>query len=627
MRLRDQRVEVAAAGFIFRQYDNVVVGQVADALLRDEAALVDVRVGLHLLLLHHIEEGRPDFCERLGPRLRSSGVRTGDLESLDQLVERAAAHLRREVADAARDVHKCVIRGVEGEFKALCIFGNEPRHKRCVKRDERCVPCKCKEALQHLSKLLPAGCHLVGDARLPRERKGKRLFRVDDGAEGFGRKSLFDLHGGQLDEIVPDRGCSGRDRLDDDRILPDAPRIGTLDDVLHVVHEVALAAVDHLEIRILLVGGVVGLRERLHDPVVGDRKGLHAPALCLLDDVLRGGDRVHVGHLGVAVKLHALDRGVVHAAFLEAPDLLDRIDGLDHEFLLEGIERHHAPDQEAGPVFEDLHVLVQLLRQHPELHPDTVRVVGDGNVHDDLAAPDLPGLDGENLALHDDLVGILPQRLDRDRLALEAFAQNDIRVIGNEALLLPVGLLGGIGELLLLFIFLGGLLPAALVLLYDLADPVGDLLVLVGEGLSFLPSGIGRHEVNIRKARPLREDLVQVVDDVSLTVPGDHRIRKLHADLAVLAEIELYMQEGLVQQRAYLLELQEHGGPVQPVEVLRVVLVGQAEVLDDLHLHPGIVEYLRCDGVLDLIYIFFFDPVIRCYVNPHAVFRLVHRDP
>ena len=265
--------------------------------------------------------------------------------------------------------------------------------------------------------------------------------------------------------------------------------------------------------------------------------------------------------------------------------------------------------------------------RHPELHPDTVRVVGDGNVHDDLAAPDLPGLDGENLALHDDLVGILPQRLDRDRLALEAFAQDDIRVIGNEALLLPVGLLGGALELLLLFIFLGGLLPAALVLLYDLADPVGDLLVLVGKGLSFLPSGIGRHKMDVRKARPLRENLVQVVDDVSLAVPGNHRIRKLNADLAVLSEIELYMQEGLVQQRAYLLELQEHGGPVQPVEVLRVVLVGQAEVLDDLHLHPGIVEYLRCDGVLDLIYIFFFDPVIRCYVNPHAVFRLVHRDP
>ena len=75
---------------------------------------------------------------------------------------------------------------------------------------------------------------------------------------------------------------------------------------------------------------MVRIRKRLHTAVVGDSDRVHAPLFGTFDDILDLGNTVHIAHLCVTVKLHSLDRTVVHPlageifAFLDAGNRTDR---------------------------------------------------------------------------------------------------------------------------------------------------------------------------------------------------------------------------------------------------------------------------------------------------------------
>ncbi len=84
-----------------------------------------------------------------------------------------------------------------------------------------------------------------------------------------------------------------------------------------VVYKVRLRAVDDLEIRVLLVYGLLGVhsvREGLGHAVVGDGYGPLAPLVGLLYQFPRRGYPVHFRHTGVQVQLHPLliAGGVIH---------------------------------------------------------------------------------------------------------------------------------------------------------------------------------------------------------------------------------------------------------------------------------------------------------------------------
>ena len=142
----------------------------------------------------------------------------------------------------------------------------------------------------------------------------------------------------------------------------------------------------------------------------------------------------------MTVQFNALRRGVILSDCFERIDLLDRVDRLDHDFLLELIEIHHALDEKASALFESICIFLQFFRQKPQLEPDTVRVICHRDVENDLAVPRLPCLHSENFPADDHLMGILPEFADRDRILPDPFSKDHIRVTRHKSLLLAVAL-------------------------------------------------------------------------------------------------------------------------------------------------------------------------------------------
>ena len=95
--------------------------------------------------------------------------------------------------------------------------------------------------------------------------------------------------------------------IEDDRVMVEPLPLLVLHDRFEVIDEIALAAVDQLEILIVLdfLQVNVGIREGLHDAVVGDRHRLHTEGNRGVDVVIDIGNTVHIRHLRMQMQLHA----------------------------------------------------------------------------------------------------------------------------------------------------------------------------------------------------------------------------------------------------------------------------------------------------------------------------------
>ena len=263
----------------------------------------------------------------------------------------------------------------------------------------------------------------------------------------------------------------------------------------------------------------------------------------------------------MAVELDALDRCRIHALFLERTDLLDGVDGLDHDLLLELIEIHHSLDQETVAVFERGRVLLHLLRKEPELHADTVRIVCHRDIQNDLSVPGLPALTAEDAAADDHFMRVFPEIGDRRRFLADSLSENDIRVARDKCLLLTIFLLRCIRKLLLFFLILLVLFSPARVLSQDIVDLIPDALVIRLEETF----GVGRGEVALNvdacKSCPLRKYLIQILDELILALAGNDRLRDSGV-YRVPVKFKIGVQEHLMEERTDFLEFKEHAGPV-----------------------------------------------------------------
>ena len=155
---------------------------------------------------------------------------------------------------------------------------------------------------------LLVGEHHVGDAGDLGNLGLEGLLGVHQDAQGVRHRAPHQLHRADFNDPggigVQPRGLKVQD---DDRLVK-VPVVRVLDD-LRLVDEVALAAGDELDI--LALHGIEGRREGLHHPVVGDGHGGMPPLDGPLDEVSRGGQGVHGGHVGVHMQLHALFLGGV----------------------------------------------------------------------------------------------------------------------------------------------------------------------------------------------------------------------------------------------------------------------------------------------------------------------------
>ena len=232
-----------------------------------------------------------------------------------------------------------------------------------------------------------------------------------------------------------------------DELIEVAQAVGVLgehDDVvgalLQVVllDKVALHAVDDLEVALAAAQGLGGVRECLHDAVVGDGDGGPAPAVGRLDEVLDGDNSVHAAHRRVRMELDALDLGMVLAALLL---LLGEAVDEEHVLVHEGVEAHGTLHAHGHALFERGHDFIAVglrlaalaaasLREEL-LAGDAVGVVRDAEGQELRARLELEQADARaralaNRALDDDALDLADKLCDLVERARDATTKDEI---------------------------------------------------------------------------------------------------------------------------------------------------------------------------------------------------------
>ena len=249
-----------------------------------------------------------------------------------------------------------------------------------------------------------------------------------------------------------------------DELVEVAQAVGVLgehDDVvgalLQVVllDEVALHAVDDLEVTLAAAQGLGGIREGLHDAVIGDSDGGPAPAVGRLDEVLDGDDGVHAAHRRVRMELDALDLGMVLAALLL---LLGEAVDEEHVLVHEGVEAHGTLHAHGHALFERGHDFIAVglrlaalaaasLREEL-LAGDAVGVVRDAEGQELRARLELEQADARaralaNRALDDDALDLADKLCDLVERARDATTKDEIIArLYNDGLVRVLALLG-----------------------------------------------------------------------------------------------------------------------------------------------------------------------------------------
>ena len=150
--------------------------------------------------------------------------------------------------------------------------------------------------------------HFIRDAGETDDLRRQAAVGVYKGLEPFADLAVFQHHRADLRDGLPVHLQAGGFNIEADELVVQAavsPAVNG-DAVVHVVDEVALHAVEDLD---LVPGGMPGVREGLGHAVIRDGNGGMAPADGLLDDLLRVRQGVHIAHFRVEMQLHALHRG------------------------------------------------------------------------------------------------------------------------------------------------------------------------------------------------------------------------------------------------------------------------------------------------------------------------------
>ena len=228
--------------------------------------------------------------------------------------------------------------------------------------------------------------------------------------------------------------------IEDDGVVVEPLPLLVLHDGLEVIDEIALTAVDQLEILIVLdlLEVNVGVREGLHDTVVGDRHRLHAEGNRRVDVVIDIRDAVHIRHLRVQMQLHAFLRGAVlplRAVHLVAHDAVDEA---HLNLLIEGVVGHGTLDLQRGArlheALRELHILVL----DEDLDRNRVGEVGDIELEDILAGTRVYRImDEEDLTGDDDVSGARVDILELHGIALEVAPVEHLLVLGHLKRTLP----------------------------------------------------------------------------------------------------------------------------------------------------------------------------------------------
>ena len=239
--------------------------------------------------------------------------------------------------------------------------------------------------------------HLVGDAGQAHDLRRQPAAGVHKGLEPLRHLTVSQHHRADLRDGLPVHLEAGGLDVEADDLPLQGGVHGAVDDdaVVHIVDEIALHAVEDLD---LAPRGVPGVRKGLGHTVVRDGDGGVAPANGLVDDLLGVGQGVHVGHLGVQVQLHPLyRRGVLPLRMVDHVDVV----GVELDVLAVPGGFHLPLNAQPHPRLDGTLQSLGLLGREVLLHRDGAGVVRHVDAHAPHAgAPGLPALEGKDLPRH-----------------------------------------------------------------------------------------------------------------------------------------------------------------------------------------------------------------------------------
>ncbi len=442
MCLADDLVQVLQAHLVLDQNDQVeiLLFQHLAVAAKTGVDLADLRDLLFFQIMQHHTEDAPQRSRILtgavclirrqlqmlvdGPLLII--VQTG----VHRLCHRQGVDIGRLQLDAAalcRRTQKPHVKGVD-----VVPYQNTPARK-FQKRFER---------FGFAGRILH---HFVGDAGQLSDLGGNGLAGFDKGIKLLHHLAVADDHAADLGQVFYTGVQTGRFGVEHAEFSGQQLILDAVDAGDHIIHKVRLAAIDQLEVRILLVDIVRRkhcFRVALTDTVIGDRDRRVPHPVRQTHDAARITEAVHAGKLGMQVQLHPLFRSIVLPLFALHKEHIIRVHDI---VMLILVIRAVAAHDDGRALADGLPLGAVLTVLRTDLQVDGAGVVGDGNGID-LAVVALD-LGKEHVAPDHALAALAAQLLERCEIfGGEHFAVEDgHRLVGQ---IQPVHLDGRCGILL-----------------------------------------------------------------------------------------------------------------------------------------------------------------------------------
>ena len=155
--------------------------------------------------------------------------------------------------------------------------------------------------------------------------------------------------------------------------------------------------------------------------------------------------------------------------------------------------------------------------------------------------------------------------------------------------------------------------------------PDAELGISHGAALALRLSHLGFHDQV--EAAPLTEDFLENVDQLLLALLCHNGIHEHQVHFVRLREGNLGSRKQMIQKDTVVFQLEQDARTVHLQKVFRRILARQIEPLNNLHAQRHVGKELLLDLALQLINIFFVNPLMADHIDPQQIFFLIDRYP
>ena len=615
-------VQIHPANLIFRQNNHMVGRQLLNGVRVQGTHPVDAVQVENIPLFQHLHKLHENFrgtaCVVHGPMM----IFQRHIQGFRHCVQLETVQLGQQNPGQRHRIHHGEL---AGQALALAVFADEAHiEARIVGHHDRTLA----EIQEFRQDFLDGGLvhdHLIVDAGQLLNLEGNRGLGIHEYTEFVRDLTLFHPHGSDLNDPVIFRGKAGGLNVEDHIGVVQAlsGRVG--DDILQVVDQIALHAVNDLEI-IALFQAVAGCRVSLYHAVIRHRNSLMSPGFRPLDDVLHFRDTVHITHLRMTMKLHPFQLTVVYPRRPEIRRFFNSHHGADGQLVVKTVHGGKTLQLDEGSLFqllpEGFHFVIFL----EDFDTDGVRVIGHRDGYNGLLAADLPLVPAGHLAVDDHLAHFSDDLHQIDELAVVKITTvKHVRIVAGATASetsagtqgLAVGVLAfaeiakvllaacGCSRRLLLSFHTAGAADVSCCRTVSarafrvlctlrsvcclLGRPHGRiqglrLLLHVRTAAALLLFFLFIHKLHLDfhiQSTSFRENLIQNADKFVGRVLTQSGLRKFHFQDIGFRKLDLRPPEQVVLQHAVMAQLKENAVLIELHQLLRVILARQLIALQN----------------------------------------------